>query len=90
VLNVYDYYFLSIEKRRGESIVAEYVVDLRFVDPRIVRARRVAWRWISTTLALLGLFAASVWHVRAATPLGGSTRGCRPARFCSLPRRAPP
>lgn len=67
VLDVYDYYFLSVEKRRGASVVAEYVLDLRFIDPRMVQSRRVAWRWIFATLSLLALFAGSVWYVSAST-----------------------
>jgi hypothetical protein len=52
-LDIIDYYFLSVRAWRSGSILTEYVLDLRFVDPKLELSRRIAWRWISATLVLI-------------------------------------
>ena len=62
-LDLIDYYFLSVRVWRGASLLSEYTLDLRFVDPEVIRSRRIAWRWIAATLTLLTVLALSVWRV---------------------------
>jgi hypothetical protein len=52
-LEIIDYYFLAVRSWRSGALLAEYVVDLRFVQaaPRI--SRFIAWRWMIAALALL-------------------------------------
>src|SRR5258706_1362404 len=52
-LDIIDYYFLSVRCWRSGSLPTGYVLDLRFVDPRVEVSRRVAWRWIGAALVLI-------------------------------------
>src|SRR5262245_62192524 len=61
LLEVIDYYFLSVRISRPRSPAAEYVLDLRFADPELYRSRHVAWRWIGVTLALAAILGLAVW-----------------------------
>ena len=53
-LDIIDYYYLSVRMRRRSAVFA-YVLDLRYVDHAIRRSRHVAWRWLTSTLALAAL-----------------------------------
>jgi hypothetical protein len=61
LLEVIDYYFLSVRISRARSPASEYVLDLRFADPELYRSRHVAWRWIGATFLLAALFSIAVW-----------------------------
>jgi hypothetical protein len=52
-LDIIDYYFLSVRAWRSGSIVAEYVLDLRFIDPKFEWSRHIAWRWIASAVVLI-------------------------------------
>lgn len=62
-LDIFDYHFLSVRMGRARSVVSEYVLDLRFIDPALVRSRHIAWRWITATLLLATLVAAAAWRI---------------------------
>jgi hypothetical protein len=61
-LDIIDYYYLSVRMQRRSTLL-EYVLDLRFIDPRIRESRHIAWRWMIATLAFAMLTAASVWRL---------------------------
>ncbi len=61
-LTIIDYYYLAVRAARRGSADREYVLDLRFVDPRFMMSRTVPWHciWAAlplTTAAIVG----SVW-----------------------------
>lgn len=66
-LQIIDYYYLCV-RSQVRSVVAEYVLDLRFVDtPR--RFRHISWRWIACSLASMVLASGIAWIIQAsATP----------------------
>lgn len=51
---------LAIRQRRRRRAVQKYSVDLRFVAPAPVAARRIAWRWWQATATLTATGA--LWH----------------------------
>jgi hypothetical protein len=57
-LALIEYYYLSVRIMRAGSVVARYVLDLRFVDPVPRRTRQLAWRWLAAGAAFLALAAA--------------------------------
>jgi hypothetical protein len=71
-MDIIDYYFLSVRCWRSGSLPTGYVLDLRFVDPRVELSRHVAWRWIVAALVLIasalelvvrpGSVAQNWWH----------------------------
>jgi hypothetical protein len=61
LLEVIDYYFLSVQTWRAGSLASEYVLDLRFIDPTLQRSRHIAWRWIGATLSLAAILSIVVW-----------------------------
>jgi hypothetical protein len=65
-LALIEYYYLSVRVMRAGSVVARYVIDLRFVDPAPRRERRVAWRWLAAGAALLALAIAGARAVASA------------------------
>ena len=62
-LDIIDYHFLAVRISRAQSVVSEYVLDLRFGDPALRRSRHIAWRWITATGVLAMLLAATVWRI---------------------------
>jgi hypothetical protein len=54
-LEIIDYFYLVVRLHRSNSIVAEYVLDLQFVDPSLRLSRRIASRWMIATLVLAAL-----------------------------------
>jgi hypothetical protein len=54
-LEIIDYYYLMVRLHRSRSVLAEYVVDLRFVDPSVRLSRHIASRWLLVTLGLMAL-----------------------------------
>jgi hypothetical protein len=62
-LDIIDYYFLSVRTRHWRSGPAEYVLDLRFIDPRLRLARHIAWRWMYAALGLGALTVGSAWWI---------------------------
>jgi hypothetical protein len=53
-LEIFDYFYLAVRVQRAQS-VAEYVLDLRFVDPSVRMSRHIATRWLVATLVLTAL-----------------------------------
>jgi hypothetical protein len=62
-LDIIDYYYLSVRIRRGRGTVIEYVLDLRFVVPSVLRYRHLPLKWMTAALALGTLSAAGLWWV---------------------------
>lgn len=54
-LEIIDYVYLVVRVQRSESVTAEYVLDLRFVDPSVRTSRHVATWWLVATLVLAAL-----------------------------------
>jgi hypothetical protein len=65
-LALIEYYYLSVRIMRAGSVVARYVIDLRFVDAMPRRERRVAWLWLAAGAALLALAVAGTRAVASA------------------------
>jgi len=61
LLEVIDYYFLSVRIWRARALESEYVLDLRFIDVEPRRSRHIAWRWIGATLSLAALLTLALW-----------------------------
>jgi hypothetical protein len=75
-LELIDYYFLVVRQHRGQSFVAEYVLDLRFVAPSLQFVRRVAWRWGLATLVLGGLAVAVALRIDTSASPGEWLKAC--------------
>jgi len=58
-LEIFDYFYLAVRVHRSRSVMSEYVLDLRFVDPSVRMTRHIATRWLVATLVLAALAAAS-------------------------------
>ena len=54
-LEIIDYVYLVVRVQRSQSVMAEYVLDLRFVDPSVRMSRHIATRWLIATLVLAAL-----------------------------------
>jgi len=54
-LEIIDYFYLTVRVQRSQSVMAEYVLDLRFVDPSVRMSRHIATRWLVATLVLAAL-----------------------------------
>ncbi|HEU5136927.1 MAG TPA: hypothetical protein VFU13_17395 [Steroidobacteraceae bacterium] len=63
-LAIIDYFYLVVCVQRAQSVSAEYVLDLRFVDPSVRRSRHVATWWLIATLVLVALAVASGLRVQ--------------------------
>jgi len=65
-LEIIDYYYLAV-RTDGRGGDLEFSLDLRFVRaPRL--SRHIAWRWITTTLALIATSAAVAAALRSLVP----------------------
>lgn len=54
-LEIFDYYYISVRSWRSRSLVAEYVLDLRFVDGIPGLSRHIAWRSMGAALSLIAV-----------------------------------
>ena len=69
-LTIIDYFYLAVRVQRSQSVLAEYVLDLRFVDPSVRRTRHIATRWLVATLVLVALAVASGLRVQGSAAPG--------------------
>ena len=69
-LEIIDYFYLTVRVQRSQSVLAEYVLDLRFVDPSVRRSRHIATRWLVATLVLVALAAAIGLRVQGSAAPG--------------------
>ncbi|HVY83089.1 MAG TPA: hypothetical protein VG994_19040 [Steroidobacteraceae bacterium] len=70
-LQLIDYYFLVVRSYRGRAMVAEYVLDLRFVDATLAWSKHLASRWLLAALALGTLGVAIALRIEgSAAPTG--------------------
>ena len=65
-LALIEYYYLSVRIMQAGTVVARYVIDLRFVDPAPRRERRLAWPWLAAGVALLAVAIAGARAVASA------------------------
>jgi hypothetical protein len=75
-LEIIDYLYLSVRVQRSKSVMAEYVLDLRFVDPWVRMTRHIATRWLVATLVLAALAMASGSRVHGAAVPGNWLVAC--------------
>jgi hypothetical protein len=54
-LEIIEYFYLAVRMQRARSVLAEYVLDLRFVDPAVKVTRHIASRWLAAALILATL-----------------------------------
>jgi hypothetical protein len=54
-LEIIEYFYLVVRLQRARSVLSEYVVDLRFVDPSVQVKRQIAFRWLVSALVLATL-----------------------------------
>ena len=78
-LQIIDYFYLAVRVQRAQStrsVIAEYVLDLRFVDPSVRLSRHIASRWLVATLVLAALALAIGLHVQSSAAPGDWLVGC--------------
>jgi len=75
-LEIFDYYYLAVRVQRAQSVTAEYVLDLRFVDPSVRMSRHIATRWLVATLVLAALAVAIGLRVQGSAAPGNWLVAC--------------
>jgi hypothetical protein len=75
-LEIIDYFYLTVRVQRSQSVLAEYVLDLRFVDPSVRRSRHIATRWLVATLVLVALAVAFGLRVQGSAALANWLVAC--------------
>jgi hypothetical protein len=63
-ISVVDYYYLAVSVGRSGAAPREYVLDLRFVDPRFTLTRHTPWGciWVALTMTLATAAASALWY----------------------------
>jgi hypothetical protein len=69
-LEIIDYFYLTVRVQRSRSVIAEYVLDLRFVDPSVRMSRHIATRWLVAALVLAALAVAMGLRVQGSAAPG--------------------
>lgn len=75
-LEIFDYFYLAVRVQRAQSVTAEYVLDLRFVDPSVRMSRHIATRWLVATLVLAALAVAIGLRVQGSAAPGNWLVAC--------------
>ena len=75
-LEIFDYFYLAVHVQRAQSVMAEYVLDLRFVDPSVRMSRHIATRWLVATLVLAALAVAIGLRVQGSAAPGNWLVAC--------------
>ena len=79
MLEIIDYVYLTVRVQRSrltQSAIAEYVLDLRFVDPSVRMSRHIATRWLAATLVLAALAVAIGWRIPGSAAPGNWLVAC--------------
>jgi hypothetical protein len=83
-LEIIDYFYLSVRVQRGQSVMTEYVLDLRFVDSSVRMSRHIATRWLVATLVLAALAVAIGLRVQGSAEQGHWLLACLIASTLSI------
>ena len=75
-LEIIDYFYLTVRVQRAQAVMAEYVLDLRFVDSSVRMSRHIATRWLVATLILAALAVASGLLVQGSAAPGNWVVAC--------------
>ncbi len=75
-LEIFDVFYLAVRVQRAQSVTAEYVLDLRFVDPSVRMSRHIATRWLVATLVLAALAVAIGLRVQGSAAPGNWLVAC--------------
>ncbi len=75
-LEIIDYFYLAVRVQCAQSVMAEYVLDLRFVDPSVRMSRHIATRWLVATLVLAALAVAIGLRVQGSAAPGNWLVAC--------------
>ena len=75
-LEIIDYFYLAVRVQRSRSVVAEYVLDLRFIDPSVRMSRHIATRWLVATLVLAALAVVTGLRVQSSAAPGDWLVAC--------------
>ena len=78
-LEIIDYFYLAVGVQRAQSaqsVIAEFVLDLRFVDPSVRMSRHIATRWLVATLLLAALAVAIGLRVQGSAAPGNWLVAC--------------
>ena len=78
-VSILENHFLSVNCGRPNTPARPYVLDLRFVNAKPLRARRISWLWLAITLTLIIVASAAMWmsvsaggfNLRSPALLGG-------------------
>jgi hypothetical protein len=75
-LAIIDYFYLTVRVQRSQSVLTEYVLDLRFVDPSVRRSRHIATRWLTAALVLAALAVAIGMRMQGSAAPGNWLVAC--------------
>ena len=75
-LELIDYYYLVVRSYRAQSVIAEYVLDLRFVDSSLASSRHFASRWLLAALVLVALAGAIAFRIVDSAATAGWLAAC--------------
>ena len=75
-LEIIDDFYLIVRVQRSQSVMAEYVLDLRFVDPSVRMSRHIATKWLVATLLLAALAVAIGLGVQDSAATGNWLVAC--------------
>ena len=75
-LEIIDDFYLIVRVQRSQSVMAEYVLDLRFVDSSVRISRHIATRWLVATLLLAALAVAIGLRVQGSAATGNWLVAC--------------
>ena len=83
-LEIIDYFYLAVRVQRSQSVMAEHVLDLRFVDPSVRLSRHIATRWLVGTLLLAALAVAIGSRVPGSAASGDWLVACLVASILTI------
>mgnify|MGYP003579363988 CR=1 FL=1 len=75
-LEIIDDFYLIVRVQRSQAVMAEYVLDLRFVDPSVRMSRHIATKWLVATLLLATLAVAIGLGVQDSAATGNWLVAC--------------
>jgi hypothetical protein len=60
-LTLLEGHFVAVRSSDSHQLSLDYVLDLRFVHPKPVTVRHIAWGWLAAAMLLLGSGTAITW-----------------------------
>jgi hypothetical protein len=83
-ISILEDHFVAVHNARAHDSPLDYMLDLRFANPKPRRVRHIAWSWLASTLSLAAFASLALWSAAAPIAVFLQSPGFGIALMCVL------